>query len=465
MQRIHSPKLEAIALRSITSGDEKIAGWIYPRIGLEHFSYEPSQDFFRRILFLTRKTGNLPHWDDLVDDLAISEDARDEMAKLEVGGVNSRKLARRLVDKLDEYRKARVFFNIQRLITKSMRDDKIDLEDLADKVGEHLSNARGKTNLEDCLVNFGADKVDRKALIELLTSTGDEFIPTGFKAFDSINQGVPRGSLWMVSAPTGAFKSGMALNIAVNQALLGYKISFTSLEMSKLEVIRRIVSRLAQISLNDINRVHQMSRGQKRTLIKIWKKFSFRICNNGGRLTIFAPDEDVSMEEVLTLMKSRGYDNNIIDYAGLLKGADGDDQWRKLGAITRYAKRSTASDNSIVTILAQLTEEGEVRYSRTMVEHASLAWKWLRPDESGIITVKQPKARNLRSFDFPLQIDFPMMTVKDVDMNQIVNGDSEKPKRGMKASGKYQRTNKKQDSPKSNMRDASAKPEAEDYQL
>jgi hypothetical protein len=106
---------------------------------------------------------------------------------------------------------------------------------------------------------------------------------------------------------------------------------------------------------------------------------------------------------------------------GLLKGMDGDDQWRALGAAARYAKIYTRADKSTATLLAQLSEEGKIRYSRTVQEHASLMWTWQKPDESGIITVKQPKARNLRAFEFPLQMDYPRMRVTDVDMSQLVD--------------------------------------------
>ena len=128
MQRIHSPKLEAIALRSLTSADAKLTGWLYPRIGSDHFSYTPSQEFFRRIQFLTRKTGELPSWEDLLDDLAISEDTRDVMAKSNSGVIDNRKDARRLLEKLDEYRKARVFFGIQRPVDQAVDHDGFEAE-------------------------------------------------------------------------------------------------------------------------------------------------------------------------------------------------------------------------------------------------------------------------------------------------------------------------------------------------
>jgi hypothetical protein len=171
-----------------------------------------------------------------------------------------------------------------------------------------------------------------------------------------------------------------------------------------------------------------MDRAMQHILVDAFKQLHNQIKSNGGRLTIYAPDDDVSIEEVLTMLRSRGYDNNIVDYVGLLKGLDGDDQWRKLGSVLRYAHRFANIDKSVATILAQLDDEGRIRYSRAMQEHAALMWKWQRPDDSGVMTIKQPKARNLKSFDFSLQMDFSNHRITDVDLSQV----TETPTRGVR---------------------------------
>lgn len=425
-QRISSPKLETSTLRSITEAEETVASWLFPRVSEADFSWEPALDFFKRIRVLTRKTGQIPRWEDLLEDLAISKDARTAMENQNSQVAESRREAKLIISKLAEYRQARGYFYIQKHIATALKGDKIDLEEVGETVADMLTKARTGI-MEESMMHFGGKQLAKKDLRELLNSGDQDFIPTGIRAFDSQNGGVPRNTAWLISAPTSGFKSGMAINVGMNQALIGAKVSLNSLEMSKIENNRRILSRLTSMPLQTINNLKNESKTTRRIVIDAWRDFHNRIAKNGGRLTINCPHEDVSMEDILMRMRPRGYDNIIVDYVGLLKGMDGDDQWRKLGGALRVAKIFAGSNQNIVTCIAQLdADTGNVRYSRTMVEHASLAWFWNRPDESGITTVKQPKARNLKPFDFPLKINYATMTVSDVDLSQITV--EEKPK-------------------------------------
>ena len=264
-----------------------------------------------------------------------------------------------------------------------------------------------------------------------VTVTAIEYIDEEEDMYDLV---VEEDHSYMLGNGIYSHNTMLAINLAINQARIGAKISLTSLEMSLLENNRRILSCLTAIPLSQINRAHEMDRATKKLLIDGWKTFHNQVQKNGGRFDVISPDEDVTIEEQLTRLRSRGYDNNIIDYMGLLKGMDGDDQWRALGAAARYAKIYTRADGSTATLLAQLSEEGKIRYSRMVQEHASLMWTWQTPDESGIITVKQPKARNLRSFDFPLHMDYTCMRVNNVDVSQLIN--KEKPKANVRYRGK-----------------------------
>ena len=231
--------------------------------------------------------------------------------------------------------------------------------------------------------------------------------------------------------------SVLVSQIALHQARQGQKVALVSLEMNRRECMRRMLSNLTAIPLSQINRIHDMDAVNKRLLVDAYKDYNSRVHKNGGRLTLFNPDEDVSIEDILTFLRPRGYDNIFIDYMGLLKGMDGEDQWRKLGSAARMGKRYTAGDQSVVTLLAQLSEEGLLRYSRTMQEHASLMWSFTRSKQeaSDILTVKQPKARNLKAFDFYLQCQYHIMRLVDIDMSKIQTLGKQKNIHGPNAKG------------------------------
>jgi len=110
----------------------------------------------------------------------------------------------------------------------------------------------------------------------------------------------------------------------------------------------------------------------------------------------------------------------IIDYISLLKGADSDDAWQKLGAMARLAKINAEATNRVNMLLCQVSDEGKIRYARAISEHSTNSLIWVakkeeRQKEIGRITVEQPKARNSRSFPFDIGVHWAHMSVVDVE--------------------------------------------------
>jgi hypothetical protein len=111
----------------------------------------------------------------------------------------------------------------------------------------------------------------------------------------------------------------------------------------------------------------------------------------------------------------------IIDYISLLKGVDGDDAWQKLGAVARYCKVYAETHNKIIILLAQLSDEGMIRYSKAIFEHANYAWKFVATAatrEQEIINIEQAKARNGRLFPFTLKSTLSNMRIRDLDIEE-----------------------------------------------
>jgi replicative DNA helicase len=417
--KLYSHALELAAIKSMTSGNERLANRIFSRVNEDFFSMEHTAEAFRRIQNLARKHGDLPRWNNLMEDMVISQDSRDELDSREVDPVANKREAEDLILGLDKYRKTRSLWRTTRKIQEKLKGESIDLDQLTEEMADVLNSTRGSTDMADHTTLIGGKNPDMGILREVLTNTENEFIPTGFKHFDRENQGVPRGSVFVIAATTGSGKSQLSLQIAIHQARIGAKVVVVSLEMTRVVVIRRILSHLTGIKLSVINRAHTMDQETRRLLIRTWREYHETVRKNGGRLRIVSPADDVSMSEVLATFRPYKYDNMVIDYLGLMKGLDAEDQWRKLGSAVREANRFAAAENSIVTLLAQLSPDGIVRYSRAIMEHAHLAWTWTYVDEvvraSRIITIKQPKTRNLKSFDFYLRERFDIMKMEDVE--------------------------------------------------
>ncbi len=81
-------------------------------------------------------------------------------------------------------------------------------------------------------------------------------VPTGFKDLDTLFCGLRAGDLVVLAARPGVGKTSFALNMAVNSAKKGTSIAFFSLEMSKSQLVNRILCSEAQVELSKIRSGH-----------------------------------------------------------------------------------------------------------------------------------------------------------------------------------------------------------------
>ena len=126
------------------------------------------------------------------------------------------------------------------------------------------------------------------------------------------------------------------------------------------------------------------------------------------------------------------YEVICIDYISLLKGVDGDDAWRKLNEASRAAKVYASTHNKVVILLAQLNDEGSLRYSKGLLDHFNNAWFFVanqNTKERGFVSVTQPKARNADPTPFDLEIEYEYMAIGESSVTKVdVRDPKEKPK-------------------------------------
>ena len=78
-----------------------------------------------------------------------------------------------------------------------------------------------------------------------------EVIPTGFVDIDNRVYWVAKWNIMTICARTGWWKTTLWLNMAVNMSK-NYKVGFISLEMTKEELLDKIVSRVAHVKSNSL---------------------------------------------------------------------------------------------------------------------------------------------------------------------------------------------------------------------
>lgn len=435
MARLYSSPTEAIALRSMCSRDRTVSGYVYSQVDESAFYNDESIEAFGRIRTHIGKHGEPPAFKLLCEDLALSEGARDFL-KLAEGQAKTVEQAEQVVSNLDKYRKTRLMYNLGKGLLQKLEAPKIDPDEVLEIVSRRIAKISTRRSLEESIFNVGRDSNTRPIVEEILYGEdNDQCIPTGFKTFDRVNGGFFRGSLVTIGGATGAGKSVMINQLAKNQALMGYKVNVVPLEMSHVEMLSRLIANAAGVDNTKVL-LKRLATGEKDEAFKQWQRFERKVERNGGRLTIFKPKEDLTIESLMAAIHSYNADITYIDYISLLKGADGEDQWRQLGAIGRFAKIYAESHNKVMALAAQVNEEGKLRYSKAVGEHSSTAFSFVATKESrekGYLNVEMFKARNQTMMNFTLGVNYSSMQIHDLTPEEL---EARLPDRNKKPGGK-----------------------------
>lgn len=435
MARLYSSPTEAIALRSMCSRDRTVSGYVCSQVDESAFYNDESIEAFGRIRTHIGKHGEPPAFKLLCEDLALSEGARDFL-KLAEGQAKTVEQAEQVVSNLDKYRKTRLMYNLGKGLLQKLEAPKIDPDEVLEIVSRRIAKISTRRSLEESIFNVGRDSNTRPIVEEILYGEdNDQCIPTGFKTFDRVNGGFFRGSLVTIGGATGAGKSVMINQLAKNQALMGYKVNVVPLEMSHVEMLSRLIANAAGVDNTKVL-LKRLATGEKDEAFKQWQRFERKVERNGGRLTIFKPKEDLTIESLMAAIHSYNADITYIDYISLLKGADGEDQWRQLGAIGRFAKIYAESHNKVMALAAQVNEEGKLRYSKAVGEHSSTAFSFVATKESrekGYLNVEMFKARNQTMMNFTLGVNYSSMQIHDLTPEEL---EARLPDRNKKPGGK-----------------------------
>jgi replicative DNA helicase len=234
------------------------------------------------------------------------------------------------------------------------------------------------------------------------------FLPTGYKAFDDMNIGIPRDSLWVIAGKTGCGKSSLALDVLMNMKERGARVCLLPLEMSVEQMLIRMGANLIGVPANEIMR--DFKRFYK-PMVKAVDDFLHESPDDPSCFHFYVPEEGESLSQALKTCAVQNYDIIAVDYLGLMAPEDGEtEQWKSLDKAGRRAKRWATANKTCVCVLAQLDEKSDdIRYAKALKEHASNMWIWKETlyeiMEAGCITVQQPKARNQSPNDFKLRAD------------------------------------------------------------
>lgn len=180
-------------------------------------------------------------------------------------------------------------------------------------------------------------------------------IPTGFTQLDQITTGLNKSDLIFVAARPGMGKTAFALNIATYVAKKGGKVAIFSLEMSREQLVSRILSSEARIPSNAL-RTGMLEADD-------WNRLA-EAAGNLSKAGIYIDDSTgIAVGEMKArLRRMKGLSLVIIDYLQLMNSGRGiDNRVQEVSEITRNLKIMAKELNVPVITLSQLSRGPESR--------------------------------------------------------------------------------------------------------
>jgi len=176
-------------------------------------------------------------------------------------------------------------------------------------------------------------------------------ILTGFKDIDKMTGGFQRGNLVLIGGRTSHGKTSLAANIAFNLALSGKRILFASLEMTKSELIKKIISLDTGIPYNKL-RSGWLTKEQR------------EIINDKDR-SFYNLDNFILLDDLYTLSSINNSvithkpDVLIVDFIQHMRFSKGENRAYQIEEIMKGLKQIAKIENCVVIALSQINRDSE----------------------------------------------------------------------------------------------------------
>ena len=202
--------------------------------------------------------------------------------------------------------------------------------------------------------------LDKKLLQDVwedLENQNKTFFKTGFEDLDCI-LGIQekKGALITIGARPAMGKTTFMLSIMENILLKNKRCLYFSLEMSKEQVITRLLFQIAEISFikSKMNNMNE----------KDWEKLSDAM-NNLLMWDLKIDDNSIlKTEEIETAIKEQQPDVVFIDYLQLMDGKRKQDRCTQIEEIIKDLKRIAKENGVVIIIASQLSRAVENRYDK-----------------------------------------------------------------------------------------------------
>ena len=362
----HNILAEKIILSTLLVSSEAIEITLQ-KIKIETFYLKNHQEIYKAIIFLYENKIS-------IDILTLTTFFQDQGLLEQIGGIE---ILTDLINQipnlvyLEEYIKLMQDKFLRRLLIKlgykiisSGYVTNIPLENIILELEEQFFNLNNNLHISNSLSNT---ELFSNILVELKQKSLDPTLPgltSGFYDLDSITQGFQKSDLIIIAGRPSMGKTALCLNIALN-IIKKYEcpILFFSLEMSKEQVIYRILANEIEISNTRLKtgQIYENDWAQINQTVK-----------NLSALPLFINDmPNLSVQEIRAKVQKIVFEQKnigliIIDYLQLMQNSkmQGDNRVQELSQITRGLKSIAREFQVPLITLSQLSRSVENRSNK-----------------------------------------------------------------------------------------------------
>lgn len=218
----------------------------------------------------------------------------------------------------------------------------------------------------------------------------DTSLKTDWEQFNSVLGGLQRGCLYVIAARPGDGKSDFSLHLAV-QLAKRYRVDYRSLEMTKEQLVHRILSRVCTVNSTRFRDHDINENSQKRIGIAVDRMKDLHL--------VMDDTAGISAENVDEKLASNKPDVMFIDYLGLMHGDDGGKKplWQITGEITHALKAMAKKHGAAIVVLVQLSRVVDRQKEPTLSDLKG--GSDIEADADGVIFIRPDKNEDFLSGD------------------------------------------------------------------
>jgi len=226
-------------------------------------------------------------------------------------------------------------------------------------VADNALAAVGRHNTANDPVKLGALAAEYYDYTDQLASHPERanYIPTGYHHLDALTDGgMYKKNVILVAARPGVGKTSLLIGCIVNAARRGFRVGFLSLEMSKQEIMNRIISGITTIDGSKLRRgnLTDAEWGRYTNCLPDVDRLPVWVDDTGG-LTLPALNAKVAK-----MNREHGLDLIVVDYLGLMR-QKADSRNAEISIISRGLKELAKAYDVPVLVAAQLNRESTKR--------------------------------------------------------------------------------------------------------